>query len=78
MALTQLEVCHLTKRDSFLLRIDPQVLAELRRWADDEMRSINGQIEYVLRESLKQAGRTSKKLREQDTDAKDKSGGEVG
>jgi len=50
----------LTKRDSFLMRIDPQVLAEIRRWADDEMRSVNGQIEYLLRQSLQKAGRAPK------------------
>ena len=42
----------MAKRDSFLLRIDPQVLAEVRRWADDEMRSVNGQIEYVLKQAV--------------------------
>ncbi|MEO8269402.1 MAG: hypothetical protein ABI557_06765 [Aureliella sp.] len=47
----------MAKRDSFLLRIDPLVLAELRRWADDDLRSLNGQIEYLLRQSLQQAGR---------------------
>ena len=47
----------LAKRDSFLLRIDPRVLEALRKWADDELRSVNGQIEYVLRQSLKRAGR---------------------
>ena len=47
----------LAKRDSFLLRIDPRVLEALRKWADDELRSVNGQIEYVLRQSLKHAGR---------------------
>jgi hypothetical protein len=51
------EVRRLAKRDSFLLRIDPKVLAELRRWADDDLRSLNGQIEYLLRRSLQQAGR---------------------
>jgi hypothetical protein len=45
------------KRDSFLLRADPQVLDAVRRWADDELRSINGQIEYLLRQALKDAGR---------------------
>jgi len=50
----------MAKRDSFLLRIDPQVLAELRRWADDEMRSINGQIEYLLRQNLRHAGRLAR------------------
>lgn len=44
-------------RKSFLLRIDPAVLEALQRWADDDLRSLNAQIEYVLRESLKRAGR---------------------
>jgi hypothetical protein len=44
-------------RDSFLLRIDPDVLEAVRRWADDELRSINGQIEWVLRRALRDAGR---------------------
>lgn len=47
----------MAKRDSFLIRIDPRVLEALRKWSDDEMRSINGQIEYLLRESLSAAGR---------------------
>jgi len=44
-------------RDSFLLRPDPEVLAALRRWSEDEMRSLNSQIEYLLRRSLQQEGR---------------------
>ena len=44
-------------RDSFLLRIDPKVLDALRRWADDDLRSVNGQLEFLLRQALKQAGR---------------------
>ncbi|RMF42241.1 MAG: Arc family DNA-binding protein [Planctomycetota bacterium] len=47
----------MSRRSSFLVRLDPQVLAAMRRWADDELRSVNGQIEYVLREALKRAGR---------------------
>lgn len=50
----------MSKKDTFLLRIDPQVLAEIRRWADDELRSINGHIEFLLRQSLRQAGRAPK------------------
>lgn len=53
----------MAKRDSFLLRIDPQVLADVRRWADDEMRSVNGQIEYLLRQSLRQASRNARQSR---------------
>jgi hypothetical protein len=44
-------------RKSFLLRIDPAVLEALQRWADDDLRSLNGQIEYVLRDALKHVGR---------------------
>lgn len=47
----------MTKRDSFLLRIDPKTLALVRRWADDDLRSLNAQIEFLLRRSLKDAGR---------------------
>jgi hypothetical protein len=47
----------LTKRDSFLLRADPQVLNALKHWAKDELRSINGQIEFILRRALTDAGR---------------------
>jgi hypothetical protein len=45
------------KRDAFLLRIDPQVLAALRRWADDDLRSLNAQVDFLLRRSLREAGR---------------------
>ncbi|MBI4877947.1 MAG: Arc family DNA-binding protein [Acidobacteria bacterium] len=44
-------------RKSFLLRIDAKLLDELRRLAGDEFRSLNGQIEYLLREALRQRGR---------------------
>jgi hypothetical protein len=44
-------------RRAFLLRIDPQVLEALQRWADDELRSLNGQIEFVLRRALQADGR---------------------
>jgi hypothetical protein len=44
-------------RKSFLLRVDPAVLEALQRWANDDLRSLNGQIEYVLRDALRRAGR---------------------
>jgi hypothetical protein len=47
----------MARRKPFLLRVDPEVLGALQRWADDELRSLNGQIEYLLRESLRRAGR---------------------
>lgn len=42
------------EKKGFLLRLPPRLLEELRRWAEQEMRSINGQIEWILREVLKQ------------------------
>jgi hypothetical protein len=43
-------------RKAFLLRIDPRVLNALERWAEEELRSLNGQIEYVLRLALAKRG----------------------
>jgi hypothetical protein len=39
-------------RKPFLLRIDPALWAELETWAQDELRSVNGQIEYILRQAV--------------------------
>jgi len=44
-------------KKSFPLRINEQVLAAMQRWADDELRSLNAQIEYVLRDALVKSGR---------------------
>jgi hypothetical protein len=48
-------------RKAFLLRVDPALLDALQKWADDELRSLNGQIEYVLRRALKDRGRLKDK-----------------
>lgn len=53
-------------RESFLLRTDPKILDALRRWADDELRSINGQLDYILRKALRGAGRLPRKDEEAD------------
>lgn len=45
------------ERKGFLLRIDPEVLEALQRWAGDDLRSLNGQIEYLLRRALGESGR---------------------
>jgi hypothetical protein len=47
----------MAERKPFLLRIDRGILDALQRWADDDLRSLNGQIEFVLRRALQQAGR---------------------
>jgi hypothetical protein len=51
------------ERKQFLLRIDPGLWAELEAWAQAELRSVNGQIEYVLREAVlaRRKGRTQAK-----------------
>jgi hypothetical protein len=47
----------MAERKPFLLRMERGVLDALQRWADDELRSVNGQIEFVLRRALAEAGR---------------------
>lgn len=48
----------MAERKSFLLRISPELYEELAKWAADELRSVNAQIEYVLSDAVKRAGRT--------------------
>jgi len=45
------------KKKSFPLRIDPKLYEVIERWAADELRSVNGQIEFLLREAAVRAGR---------------------
>ena len=47
----------MSDRKPFLLRIDREVMDALQRWADDDLRSLNGQIEFLLRKALKDAKR---------------------
>ncbi len=47
----------MAERKPFLLRLDPEILASLQRWAADDLRSLNGQIEFLLRRALRDAGR---------------------
>ena len=49
------------EKKSFLLRVDRALLDAVHRWADDDLRSLNGQIEFLLREALQRAGRLPKK-----------------
>ena len=51
----------MAERKPVLLRIDRDVLDALQRWANDDLRSLNGQIEFVLRRALDQSGRKSTK-----------------
>ena len=54
----------MTKKKSFVLRLNPDMFKKLEKWAVDEFRSTNGQIEWILNKALKDAGR----LKENDTD----------
>lgn len=47
----------MSERKAFLLRIDPAVLEAVQRWANDDLRSLNGQIEFLLRKALQQEQR---------------------
>ena len=51
-------------RKPFLLRIDRKLLDAVQRWADDDLRSLNGQIEFLLRKALADAKRSPKKQAE--------------
>ena len=48
------------KKKPFVLRIDPEMLAAVEKWAADEFRSTNGQLEWIISKALKEAGREKK------------------
>lgn len=50
----------MSKKKAFALRIDEEILSALEKWAADEFRSVNGQIEWILNNALKKAGRIKK------------------
>jgi hypothetical protein len=53
----------MAERKAFLLRIDPDLYDTLARWAADELRSLNGQIEFLLRQASAQSGRADRRRR---------------
>ncbi len=61
-------------RKQYPLRIDPEVWAAVERWAADDMRSANGQVEWILRQALRRAGRLPGARGGQDQDAPDDEG----
>jgi hypothetical protein len=56
------------ERKKLLLRLDPQVYDAVARWASDDLRSVNAQIEFALRLALRQAGRTPRTPADPPTD----------
>jgi hypothetical protein len=51
----------MSKKKTFALRIDPELFKQIEKWADDEFRSVNGQIEWMISKSLKDAKRLKSK-----------------
>ncbi|MEM8549122.1 MAG: hypothetical protein AAGF46_13270 [Pseudomonadota bacterium] len=47
-------------RTSFLFRTDPEVMEALRKWADDDLRSVNAQLDFIVRKALRDAARERK------------------
>ena len=61
----------MNEKKAYPLRINAEVLAAAQRWADDELRSLNAQIEYVLRDALRKAGRLPKAATREDNQGED-------
>ena len=56
----------MSERKRLLLRLDPEIYEAIARWAADDLRSVNAQIEYALRRALRAAGRTARTAEETD------------
>jgi len=54
----------MAERKPFLLRVDRDLLDDVQRWADADLRSLNGQIEFLLRRALQEAGRGRKEVKQ--------------
>jgi hypothetical protein len=66
----------MAEKKSFALRIDAETMKAIEKWAADEFRSINGQLEWMLDRSLKEAGRLKDKKDKNQGDKKDKDQGD--
>lgn len=58
----------MAKKKPFVLRLDPEMLKAVEKWAADEFRSTNGQLEYIINEALKKSGREPKKKGDSSTE----------
>lgn len=61
----------MSKKKSFVLRIDPETFKLIEKWADDEFRSVNGQLEWMIHKSLKDAKRLKSKNNRDDPKSDD-------
>ena len=57
----------MSKKKAFALRLDPEVLKAVEKWAADEFRSTNGQFEWIITQSLKKEGRLKKRSENKDS-----------
>jgi hypothetical protein len=64
----------MAERKPFLLRLDPETFAALQQWAADDLRSVNGQVEFLLRRALRDAGRLPRRERRQEPPTRPPSG----
>jgi hypothetical protein len=61
----------MTERKAFVLRIDPSKMAAIEKWAADEFRSTNGQLEWIIDQALKKSGRSRKDSTDSNANMKD-------
>lgn len=61
----------MSKKKSFVLRIDPETFKLIEKWADDEFRSVNGQLEWMMHKCLKDAKRLKSKNLPEDSRGKE-------
>lgn len=59
------------EKKAFVLRVSQSTLKDIERWASDEFRSLNGQIEFLLQKALKESGRLSKRSQQEGGDTSD-------
>ena len=59
----------MSKRKQYPLRVDPEIWEAVERWAADDLRSVNAQVEFILRRALKEAGRLKTPSTSEDKDA---------
>jgi len=61
----------MSNKKSFVLRIDPETFKQIEKWAADEFRSVNGQLEWMISKSLKDTKRLKKKNKSEEISDKD-------
>lgn len=65
------------KSKSFILRIDSETMEAIEKWATDEFRSTNGQLQWIITEALRKNGRLPKKQKEKNENRKNKQGSDA-